>query len=525
MTTLSMPTTRRRLVTLVAGTVLSLGGVVATGQTAQAASAPGDLRAVDVATKGVALTWDKSGEDAYRVRISTSSSMSTAVDAWDVLGNYYEWTRTNASPSARAPRLTPGKTYYFQVKSITRADDSGDRDDLSSYSKAYKVTLPKTGPSELKPSDVKLTQGGSDTMYVSWRSRGPGVRYVLRYTSTPSVAVTKWKSVKLDTSGGIVKNLDPGKKYYFRSRVIDTSGTGISSYSDSGPNATMGTSKSPGIAVATYNVRKMYSEADWTGRRKAVAANIKSAAPDVIGLQEAIPKTYKPSGKKQWDDLITLMGSPYKLVTSGSGSSGTQMAYNTSRLTMVKSGLSVLAKLGEERRYAVWATFKDKVSGKSFFAVSTHLEPGTTTPELNDIRKKQAGEIVKIVADNAGGLPSVIVGDMNTTRTAEPNNGQYGVFTGAGYVDPIDNAEANWASGANATAEHIWESRYFSANKLTKKAPLSSYPNGSHIDYTYTSRDIRVATWRMYLNLNTAGEFVGTIPSDHNLIEMTIHLP
>ncbi|MDR7086548.1 endonuclease/exonuclease/phosphatase family metal-dependent hydrolase [Aeromicrobium panaciterrae] len=516
---------RARVGVFVGSVALLMSGAVVTGGAAQAIDAPTGLKAVDVASKGVALKWSNTGQGAYRVRMSTSSSMSSP-EAWDVLDNYYEWTRTDASPSARAPRLTPGKTYYFQVKAIKRAADSSDRDSLSNYSSTLAVTLPTTALPELKPVKVKATAGGSTSLHVSWSDRGPGYSYLLRFTPNPDKSVTKWSSVKTDRPAVTLKGLTPGKTYYFRPRVIDSLGKGASPYGELGPSeATLESTPSPGLSVATYNIRKKYSDADWTARRKAVATNILTTAPDVIGIQEAIPTTYGVNGKKQYADLMDLMGDPYAYVTSGSGSSGTQLAYNTERLTKVKSGIKMLFEDGAAERYAVWAILKDKISDKSFFVVSTHLEPGTTTPELNAVRIHQAQDILDLVEDNANGRPTIIVGDMNTSRTAEPNNGQYKTFTGAGYIDPIDNSVANWFSGENATAEHIVNAQYSSANKLERKALLSSFPNGTHIDYMYTSPSIRVAVWRQVLNLDTTGSFVGTIPSDHNMMQMTIHLP
>lgn len=525
MTVSPMSRLRARAVAAVGSAALMTGVLVATVSPAQAIAAPSNLRAVDVASKAVALAWSSTGDDAYRIRMSTSSSMKSA-EAWDVLDNYYEWTRTDASPSQRAPRLTPGETYYFQVKAIKRAADSSDRDNLSDYSKAISVTLPKTALPELKPIKIKATAGGATTMHVSWSDRGPGYSYILRHTPNPSKSVLKWSSVKTDRPTVTLKGLTPGRTYTYRPRVIDSSGKGVSPYAASGSTGkTQATTPSPALSVATYNVRKRYSDADWTARRKAVASNITTTKPDVIGLQEAIPTTYGVNGKKQYADLMDLMGDPYAYVTSGSGSSGTQLAYNTDRLSKVKSGIKMLYELGSAERYAVWAILKDKVSDKSFFVVSTHLEPGSTTAELNTVRIRQAKEIIDLVEDNAGGRPTIIVGDMNTSRTAEPSNGQYEAFTDAGYIDPIDNDVANWFSGKDAIAEHIVNEEYSSANKLERRALLSSYPNGTHIDYMYVSRGIRVAVWRQVLKLDTAGSFIGTIPSDHNLMQMTVHLP
>ncbi len=282
----------------------------------------------------------------------------------------------------------------------------------------------------------------------------------------------------------------------------------------------------PGLSIASYNVRKIYSTADWGARRQPVADNILSIAPDVIGLSEATPKTWAGNGKKQWADLLALLGSPYALATSGSTSSGTQLVYNRDRLSVVSKGVKVLLKYGDARRYAVWAVFRDRLSGKSFFAITTHLEPGSQTSSTNNNRRiRQARQVRDLAKAYSGGRPTVILGDMNSSRSAQPYNGQYSVFVGAGYIDPIDNAKASWAAGDNAIAETMINAQYNSANHFYRTPPRTKFDVGTHIDYMYVSRGIRVETWRQAMSLDEAGKFIGTIPSDHNMIQMQVHLP
>ncbi|WP_162891117.1 endonuclease/exonuclease/phosphatase family protein [Aeromicrobium sp. A1-2] len=520
---------RARLGAVVATATLTLGGLVATTSPAQAISAPGDLHAVHVATKGVGLSWDRAGEDAYRVRFATNSAMTKGKDTWDVLGNYFEWTHTDANPSRSYPRLTPGKTYYFQVKAITKEDSFRDRSNLSSYSKAIAVKLPTRGYPEIEPVDLKATAGGAEAMYVSWRSRGPGLSYVLRYTTDPSLTVLKWKSVKFDTHGGVVTGLDPSRTYYFRSRAIDSRGKAQSPYS-ARPGLSAKTSSSaasPRISAISYNIRKASGSPSWSSRRTAVAANITASQPDVLALQEATPlRNGTANNTKQYDDIINLIGNQkYSLVTRR-GSSGTKLAYNTERLSVLDTGVEMLYEYGSAERYAVWAIFKDRSSGKTFFAVNTHLEPGSQTDSTNnDVRIRQANEVLDVIEANAGGRPAIILGDMNSSRAAKPTNGQYYAFTGGEFVAPLDNASSNWAAGSEATAEHVLDGAYNSSNGFDRKAHLTAYPLGTNIDYIYTSPGIRVGAWRTRVNLDTSGDFIGTIPSDHNLVQMWLHLP
>jgi endonuclease/exonuclease/phosphatase family metal-dependent hydrolase len=283
---------------------------------------------------------------------------------------------------------------------------------------------------------------------------------------------------------------------------------------------------SPALSVASYNVRKIYSTADWGNRREAVADNIRSVAPDVIGMSEATPKTWATNKRKQWADLLALLGDPYALATSGSTSSGTQLAYNRNRLSVATSGVKVLYKKGSARRYAVWAIFRDKSGGPSFLAVTTHLEPGSQTSSgYNKVRIKQAKQIRDLAKSKAGGRPVLVLGDMNSSRAAKPYNGQYKVFTEAGYIDPIDNAKATNDVGRNAIAKEIVDAEYNSANHLARTAPRTRLPIGTHIDYMYVSRGVQVDRWREVVSVDGNGQFIGTIPSDHNMIQMQVRLP
>lgn len=500
-----------------------VGLVAVTTQPAQAAeAAPANLRAAYVATQGVGLRWNKAGVDAYRVRISTSSNMKSNTKAWDVLGRELEWTHMNPNPSVSSARLTPGGTYYFQVKSIGLGPTSGSRASISGYSKALKVTLPKTGNPELKPANLKATSAGPDAMYVSWSDASPRVRYILRYTDNPTVTVSKWKKVVLDTAGGVVSGLKPNTRYYFRSRAIDYKGKAVSAYSksgDSGVTSPKGTARR--ISLVSYNVLKLKSANDWSARRKPVADTIKSQTPDVVALQEAMPFLY--NGVKQHDDIVKLLGKNYAL-TNTTSSSGTKLAYNKSRLSLQRSGVKALNSYGSTSRYATWAIFKDKESKKEFFVINTHLEPGAQVVEFNAWRVSQAEEILGLIRQNAGQLPVVVAGDMNSSRSASPENGQYRIFTGAGYIDPLDNATMGWDSGRNAASEHLFGEEYNSANNLAASPRRTAYPVGTVIDYIYTSGEIRVGTWRTVVKVDATGKFAGTIPSDHNMLAVNLNL-
>jgi endonuclease/exonuclease/phosphatase family metal-dependent hydrolase len=501
---------------------LAVGSTVTTTAPASAASGPGGLRATEVSARAIALTWSKMGEDAYRVRFSASPNMSSP-ETWDVIGNYSEWSRTDGNPTVAASRLSPGATYYFQVKAIKKATTSSGRTDLSSYSSPVAVTTSDSDDKpELAPAQTKATAGGADSLFVSWRTRGPGVAYQLQYKTSGD-----WASRYFDAPGGVLDGLAASTTYQLRVRVVEKgSHDALSDFSDTWSAATK-TASSTGISVVSYNVRKPTGSPTWNQRREIIAASIKAQSPDVVALQEATPVSVTVDGKKvrQYTDVLNLLGSKYDYVNNDS-TSGSRLAFDTTRLSKVSEGSKILAKLGSSRRYAVWAVLKDKVTGKSFFVINTHLEPGSNkSSKYNNVRIKQAKQVLALVDKYSGGRPVVVTGDMNSSRSAKPNNGPYIKYIKAGLIDPLDNATGSWASGENAIAENIVDAEYNSFNAYASTARRTSYPIGTNVDYILVSKDVRVSLWRTVVNLDTAGKFAGTIPSDHNLVTATIHLP
>lgn len=487
------------------------------------------LRAEATASRAIALVWDTAGANAYRVRFSTSSSMSSP-DTWDVLGNRIHWTRTDANPNVSAPRLSPDTTYYFQVKAISLA-----KADLGRYSKVLAVrTKPASAFPELPPTNLVATADGAGSVYLAWTNRSPGLRYRVRYTTNPALRLTSWETVVVPATGGVVTGLAASTTYHFKARVIATDGKALSPYSVVETQVTAKATASPGISVSAYNVHKASSGPSWTDRRRAVAENITRQQPDVIALAEASPvSVVTPSGAKvkQYNDLLALINDdiPYRFVAAGNYTNGTKLAYNSRRLTSLNEGSKALSQLGEQRRYAVWAVFSDKASGKRVFVVATHLEPGkgsATDTTYNNARIAQAAEIVALAkAKNPKGHPVVVAGDFNSNRSTEPSNGPYDTLIAAGLVDPLDNARAAWTTGSNAIAETMVGVEYNSANAFETRARRTSFPIGTHVDYVLVSRGVRVVQYRMVVDVDAAGDFVGTIPSDHNQVSAVIRLP
>lgn len=497
--------------------VLALvGGTISTTTPAQAESTPTGLQVSSLAARGVGLTWQATAADTYRVRFSTSPDMSSA-KSWAFEGNYFEWTRTDANPSLSASRLMPGGTYYFQVKALSRS-----RADLSGYSSKLQVTLPADAFPELPPVDLKATTGDADSLHLSWRTRGPGMHYKLRYTTNPDAAVGDWASADFPSAGGMLTGLNADTKYYFKVRVVDAGGNALSDYSDTWSKTTAG--GSPSIVVASNNITKTGSGPSWSSRRIAVRDNILATHPDVVMLQEAVPPRVSVNGSSipQYQDILNLLGAKYNYVTS-EASSGTRLAYDSTRLKVLGADAVKLYKYGKQPRYAVWAILQDLRTGKKLFALTAHLEPGGKAAKYNRARVKQARQVLALIAKNSNGLPVVVGGDINSSRANKPN-GPYNAFVGGGLVDPLGNSQDTYISTNPGIAEHRIDLEYNSYNGFARTAKRASYPVGTRVDY-FVVRNLRVAEQRTVVDVDTSRQFIGTIPSDHNLITLTVHLP
>lgn len=514
----------RRMAT--AGLLLALPFAAISVSPALAASGPSGVKVTAVAAESAAVTWNPyPGAAMYRVRLDwAGGSVGPKVD-----GTLMEWTRTSDDPQMiDSQRLQPDTTYTVRVRALT---SSGA--DLSSYSAAVTFTTASaTSLPELAPTELSATRASKNALYVVWRTRGPGFSYDVAYSTNSGL--DNAKHARFTVAGGVLSGLQPSTKYYLKVRVIDPDGDPASTYSAVASASTPSASFVPGIKVGSYNVLKPGSGIDaWNLRRTLIAANITSADPDVIGLQEDTGVWVTPSGSsklKQWADLDRLLPSRYAYTTSDN-TSGTRVLYDTTRFTKTSSGYQRLAPLMDNNpRYAVWAIFTDKVSGQRLFFINTHLQPtkGSSASAVKKAwtaRNKQAAAVLKLIsAKNPKGYPVVVTGDMNSSRGTKPSNGAYSVYTAGGLLDPLGNANDTWYATTQMSAEQAIDINYNTFNGQVVKAKTTKYAVGTHVDYILTRNVARVAQVQTVVSLNRQGQYVGTFPSDHNLLTAWVHL-
>lgn len=171
------------------------------------------------------------------------------------------------------------------------------------------------------------------------------------------------------------------------------------------------------VKVISYNIRVINSkdgENEWKYRAAASDAMIKDYAPDIFGLQEAMP-----------GHLEYLNKALPKYASVGVGredgvSKGEHMSiyYNTKTIRLEKWGTYWLSETPEVpskgwdaacKRTATWALLTVKSTGKQFYYVNTHLDHRGAVAQ-----QKGLDLIVSRIAEmNPEGLPMILTGDFN----------------------------------------------------------------------------------------------------------------
>ncbi|MEC5193352.1 MULTISPECIES: endonuclease/exonuclease/phosphatase family protein [unclassified Arthrobacter] len=412
------------------------------------------------------------------------------------------------------------------------------------------------------PSGLKSPAQTSTSVFVSWNAVSGASRYRLQYSLKADFSESSYN--RFTTTSTELRGLKSNSTYYLRVRVISADGTtNLSPYSAA---VAAKTKVAPTFAavvnplsVASYNVKcancfsGAANELTWAGRRSAVVDTIKKQMPDVIGVQEAsqgwLSDDPRPGGVSQFEDLqerLQAAGANYQLTNSKrnncvkdttptacvyadkGASQGTKIFYNASAVSLDSQGsLALPGLLGstDNPRYMAWAVFTQKSTNKKFFIGDAHLQSGGGT-DYQNLRTQQAKAMTaEIKKRNPLNYPVLVTGDMNSHKWTAPSNAPYDTLTAAGFVDPLGNTYASDLPSGTATAETTVGANYDSYNNFNRLANArNAWGNGTYIDYIFTSK-MRVVEWRTVVNVDSSGNFIGTIPSDHNMIKATVQLP
>jgi endonuclease/exonuclease/phosphatase family metal-dependent hydrolase len=403
------------------------------------------------------------------------------------------------------------------------------------------------------PARLRSTAVTPTTATLAWNAVSGAPKYRVALSTTSSMANPVFH--RYAGNSAKVIGLKAGTRYYVKVRAITTKGASLSSYSSAikvttASRSVLAASASSPLQVGSYNIKCANctgpGELGWFARRAAVVSAIRSQNLDVIGIQEASQGWLKdPKGKSinlsQFEDLQQRVGGSYKLTNANryncvkpttptrcvykdwGASNDTRILYNSDRVQMLANGSKLLpSPKGSNARYLAWAILRQRSTGVKFFFANTHLQPGTSYYNLR--KQETAVAMQTIKARNTESLPVISVGDFNSSRFADPSNAPYDLYMKAGFVDPLGGA-ANSTRAVDPSAEHTRQAWLNSFNGFVRHAKGNrSWDNGSYIDYMLTT-PMRVTAWETVARLDSKGNFVGVIPSDHNMVRMTVYLP
>lgn len=410
---------------------------------------------------------------------------------------------------------------------------------------AYSLPTPSTPTSSsLTDTSVRLT----------WPAVKGAPRYRLKWSTT-----SDWVSPQyLGQTGAsaTVTGLKPSTAYYFAVRVVSSNMTSLSAYSakikittKARTVVTAPVTGSAPLRVGSYNVRCSScsgggaESGTWSERRDAVVSTIKGEDLDVLGVQEASQARLTDTSENlsQFDDLARRLGSPWKLTnakrhncvkdTTSSNcvyqdqgaSHGTRLLYNSIRVSVIDSGSTLLPGPSTDPRFVTWAIFRQSSNGRQVLVANTHLAPDISKYALRQQQAERA--LATMRANNPKKLPMIAIGDWNAGRWDKPFNTPKNVYLAGGLVDPLGAVLETSKTPPAATVEKRVNTWLNSFNGFARYATgHPTWVNGTYIDYIMTT-PMRVSEWETVAKLDAGGNFVGRIPTDHNLIRATVWVP
>ena len=249
------------------------------------------------------------------------------------------------------------------------------------------------------------------------------------------------------------------------------------------------------VNVMTFNIR--YNNPSdslnaWPYRKDKVASQILFHEVHLLGVQEAL--------HDQVEDLKSRLPE-FKYIGVGRDDGKEKgeysaIFYDTTKLTALQHETFWLSQTpavagtkswdAAITRIVTWAKFREKKSGKIFFAFNTHFD------HIGKVARRESARIlIQKVKDIAGDIPAVITGDFNAIPTdepiqvitdrgndlhlinsieksASPHYGPTGTFNAFGpkeiHDQPIDYIflKNNWKVIKHATISQSWSGRFAS---------------------------------------------------------------
>lgn len=475
---------------------------------ARAASPPPNTRVVEAASGMLRLTWGPVANTSYyKVELKSAAGKVSTV--------------RSDGPEVQVGSLASDARYGIRVRAVLAKGPDSRQTPFSTPITAK--TKADSQPRLLTSEWFKASTPDPGEVDASWEPIAGASGYELQYADNADFKDAR--TVKADKSTAKVTKLDGGRQVHLRVRSIGSKGE-FSAWATP-ITATTTVPDSDPVRAASYNiVCHSCGKAPWSSRRIPVASLIAEQNPDVVGVQEAQQSRPRGFNLSQFDDLVRALaqtGADYRVTDRAIGASkGTRILYKPSTMTLLKTGAIRYAsqRRGATDRYAAWAIFRQRSTGREMAFFSTHLEPKSYS-----VRLAQSRQLAASIASIAGKRPVVAVGDFNASQFH-----YYAVhqaMTGAGLVDPLGVQQKSKVPAKNATVEKRINTNFDSYNGYRRRASVgTSNPegNGVYIDYIFTS-PMRVVEYEQVVRIDGNGNFRGVIPSDHNMLRADVVLP
>ncbi len=254
--------------------------------------------------------------------------------------------------------------------------------------------------------------------------------------------------------------------------------------------------------LMTYNIR--YDNPNdgvnaWNHRKSDVISLLRNHAPDILGIQEALPNQVTDLGNAMPEYGHVGVGRD-----SGNAGEATTIFFRNDRFTVIVSGTFWLSATPDVpsrgwdaalNRICTYGLFEDRQSKRRFWVFNSHFD------HQGDIAKVESVRLIlsKIKRLNAQDYPLLLMGDFNST----PNTA------------PVD----------------LLKERMHDSRDISRSEPVgpfgtfngfnSEQPVSSRIDYIFTDKinQVKVISHAVLEDLNN-----GRYPSDHLPVLAVIRL-
>lgn len=270
------------------------------------------------------------------------------------------------------------------------------------------------------------------------------------------------------------------------------------------------------LRVMTFNIR--YGTAEdgenaWPKRRVLLMETIRTNAPDVLGLQEAL--------RSQLDEIGATFGQYGEIgVGRDDGKQAGEYAailYDKGRLEATESGTFWLSDTPEVpgsaswgnhvTRIVTWAHFKDRVGGRPFYVFNTHWDH-----ESQPSRERSAALLrERIRTRGVGADPVLVMGDFNVGE----DNPAFQALMG----DSTDAAPGDSTPGGAMPLRDTFRMIYPGAREIGTYHAFTGDRSGEKIDAILVSPG-----WKVLAAEIVHARRDGHYPSDHFPVRTTVDL-